>query len=803
MQVLRYGSAVLVIALATVIRLLLDPLLGDGFPFITFFCSIVLVAWLVGLGPSLAALLLSCLSAAYFILPPRGSLGIYSQENQVGLGIFFLTGLAVALLSGELRAAQRRAQRAEEAERGQRQQLQVTLQELQEEITRRRQAEEKLLEEHERLRVTLASIGDAVIATDVAGRVVFLNPVAEALTGWKQHEAEGQPLDNIFPLLSEKTGEPIEHPVAKVIREGVVVGLGNHTLLVSRDGTARPIADSGAPIMDATGKVIGVVLVFRDVTEQRRSEWAVRDSEARKTAILDTALDCIITMDHQGNVVEFNPAAEKTFGYRRAETVGKPLAELIIPPSLREQHYRGLAHYMATGEGPLLNKRIEMPALRADGTQFPVELSITRIPIGEPPVFTAYLREISERKQLEHGLRQRVEELAVADRRKNEFLAILSHELRNPLAPIRTAVDLLRLRGSTDTDLRWGTDVIDRQVQQLGRLVHDLLDLSRISLGKIALYRECIPISAIVSQALETSRPNIEANGHELTVTLPTENFFVDGDLTRLAQVVANLLNNAAKYTRRGGHIWLSAERSPLHGDGTPSGGPGEGEIVLRVRDNGIGIPAEMLSNIFNMFTQVDTSLERKTAGLGIGLTLARQLIEMHDGRIEAHSAGLGQGSEFLVRLPLAKPQAVQAAKAPADAPSDGRMQQPARRILVVDDNKDAAESFAKLLELAGHEVRMAHDGLEGVNLAGTFRPDVVLLDIGLPKMNGFNAARQIREQPWGKNMMLIALTGWGQEEDQQRSKEAGFDHHLVKPVKAKALNDLLASVPSSAARNS
>src|SRR5439155_7156112 len=379
-----------------------------------FFCSIVLVAWLVGLGPSLAALLLTCLSAAYFILPPRGSLGIYSQENQVGLGIFFLTGLAVALLSGELRAAQRRAQRAEEAERGQRQQLQVTLQELQEEITRRRQAEEKLLEEHERLRVTLASIGDAVIATDVAGRVVFLNPVAEALTGWKQHEAAGQPLENIFPLLSEKTGEPIEHPVAKVIREGVVVGLANHTLLVSRDGTARPIADSGAPIMDAAGKVLGVVLVFRDVTDQRRSEWALRDSEARKTAIFDSALDCIITMDHQGRVVEFNPAAERTFGYRRADAVGEPLAELIIPLPLREQHYRGLARYMATGEGPVLNKRIEMPALRADGTEFPVELSITRIPTGEPPVFTATIRDISERKQLEHVLRHRLLELAEA-----------------------------------------------------------------------------------------------------------------------------------------------------------------------------------------------------------------------------------------------------------------------------------------------------------------------------------------------------------------------------------------------------
>jgi CheY-like chemotaxis protein/two-component sensor histidine kinase len=334
-------------------------------------------------------------------------------------------------------------------------------------------------------------------------------------------------------------------------------------------------------------------------------------------------------------------------------------------------------------------------------------------------------------------------------------------------------------------------------------LVHDLLDLSRISLGKIALYRECIPISAIVSQALETSRPNIDANGHELTVSLPGEPLFVDGDLTRLSQVIANLLNNAAKYTRRGGHISLSAEHNATHGDGTPSGEGGEGEVVLRVRDNGIGIPEEMLSNIFNMFTQVDTSLERKTAGLGIGLTLARQLIELHGGSIEAHSAGVGQGSEFVVRLPLAKPQAAPPAEAATDSQPHTQTKQPARRILVVDDNKDAAESFAKLLELAGHEVRMAHDGLEAVNLAGAFRPDVVLLDIGLPKLNGLDAARHIRQQPWGKDMTLVALTGWGQEEDQQRSKEAGFDHHLVKPVKAATLSDLLAGVPSSAARNS
>ncbi len=280
----------------------------------------------------------------------------------------------------------------------------------------RKVAEEERRQQQEWLRVTLASIGDAMIATDTHGRVTFLNGVAQELTGWTQQDAEGKPLEAVFVILNEKTRQPVENPVEKVLRDGVVVGLGNHTVLIARDGTERPIDDSAAPIRDTAGGMIGVVLIFRDVTEQRRAERDVRASEARKSAILETALDCIITMDHEGNVVEFNPAAERTFGYSRDQVIGQELAKFIIPPPLRERHRTGMAHYLATGEGPVLGKRLELPALRADGTEFPVELAITRISTDGPPLFTAYLRDITERIQGEAALRESAEKLRAACR---------------------------------------------------------------------------------------------------------------------------------------------------------------------------------------------------------------------------------------------------------------------------------------------------------------------------------------------------------------------------------------------------
>ena len=520
-------------------------------------------------------------------------------------------------------------------------------------ITERRRAEEALGKQSEWLRVTLASIGDAVITTDTQGTVTYLNGVAESLTGWKRYEAAGQPLETVFHIVNENTRKAVENPATRALKEGVIVGLANHTVLIAKDGTEKAIDDSAAPIRDEQGKLAGVVLIFRDITERRR---------------------------------------------------------------------------------------------------------------------------------VDNELRQYAADLSKSDRRKNEFLVMLAHELRNPLALIRNAVHVLQLTGGDAAAVKSASEMLERQVGQMVRLVDGLLDVSRISRGKTELCKEQIELRSVVKQAVEAARSLVECMEHELTATLPPQPVYLNADPIRLAQVVGNLLNNACKFTNKGGRIWLTVER--------------EGEqAVIRVRDNGIGIAADQHSRIFDMFTQVDTSLERSVGGLGIGLMLVKNLVEMHDGMVEVHSAGLGRGSEFVARLPIL----VETAKPPPDPTVSEPTPTTARRILVVDDNRDSAESLAMLLNLMGNETHIAYDGLEAVEAAATVKPDVILLDIGLPKLNGYEACRRIREQPWGRNMVLVALTGWGQEEDRQKSREAGFDGHIVKPVDHAALTKLLAETGASA----
>jgi CheY-like chemotaxis protein len=315
----------------------------------------------------------------------------------------------------------------------------------------------------------------------------------------------------------------------------------------------------------------------------------------------------------------------------------------------------------------------------------------------------------------------------------------------------------------------------------MARLVDDLLDMSRITRGKIELRKERVELAPILDHAIEAARSLYRSMNHELTVTVPTQPIYLSADPTRLAQVMGNLLNNACKFTDRGGHIWLSVERESE-------------QVVVRVRDNGIGIAAEQFPRLFEMFTQLDTSLERSRDGLGIGLTLVKTLVEMHGGTVEVHSGGPGRGSEFVVRLPIFE----DSRQSPTGSALSQQMPASGRRILIVDDNEDGAQSLALLLKLDGHETHTAHDGLEALAAADRLRPDVVLLDIGLPKLNGYEVCRHLRQQPWGKGLVLVALTGWGQEEDRQRSTEAGFDTHLVKPVDHEALAELLASLSTS-----
>jgi signal transduction histidine kinase/DNA-binding response OmpR family regulator len=375
-------------------------------------------------------------------------------------------------------------------------------------------------------------------------------------------------------------------------------------------------------------------------------------------------------------------------------------------------------------------------------------------------------------------------EVETADRQKNEFLSMLAHELRNPLAPIQYAAEVLRLRGPEQAELRWAREVIDRQVKHLVRLVDDLLDVSRITRGKIRLQPQPLDLAEVVAHAVEAGRPAVEAAQHRLEVAVPSDPVWVNGDAARLTQVLTNLLNNAAKYTDPGGRITLTLAREG-------------GEAVLRVRDSGVGIPADMLSKVFDLFTQVDRSLDRSQGGLGIGLTLVHRLVQMHGGTVEAHSDGPGTGSEFVARLP--------ALPGPPGGPDPGdgaRDRPPARApsVLLVEDNRDGAESLASLLRMAGHQVRVTHDGPTAVEAAAEASPDVVVLDIGLPGFDGYEVARRLRDLPNTRGAVLVAMTGYGGEDDYRRSREAGFDHHLVKPVEFGALRRVLAAAGARAA---
>jgi signal transduction histidine kinase len=418
----------------------------------------------------------------------------------------------------------------------------------------------------------------------------------------------------------------------------------------------------------------------------------------------------------------------------------------------------------------------------------------------------ALIAEIAERRRVEHELRElnntlelRVAERTVAlrkseevlkdaDQRKDEFLATLAHELRNPLAPVRNSLELMKRANGNTALIDQVRSTMERQISHMVRLIDDLLDVSRITRNRLELKLEQVELANVLHDAVEACRPHCERAGHALTIVLPPEPIYLRADPTRLVQIFGNLLTNACKYTKPGGHIWLTAARQG-------------NEVIVSVKDTGIGIPPVMLPKVFDLFTQIDNSLERSAGGLGIGLSLAKRLTEMHEGNVTAHSEGQDQGSEFIVRLPISsgvsssEASSAVAMSAPPQPAADKSRSAGARRILVVDDTRDSADSLAMLLKITGHETQTAHNGLEAIEKAESYRPNVILLDIGMPKMNGYDACRAIRGQPWGQDIKMIALTGWGQEEDRRKSKDAGFDGHLVKPVDISALLALLADV--------
>ncbi|MEO8487543.1 MAG: PAS domain S-box protein [Betaproteobacteria bacterium] len=983
---------------AVALRWLLDPLMGDALPLVTLFGAVAVAVWSGGWRPAVLVAVAGYLACNTLFIAPRLAFH-FDPPDVVGLVAYAITCALIIGIGEAMGRAQARA-----------------------------------IGRGELLRVTLGSIGDAVITTGADGRITYVNAIAEKLTGWPMRDAEGRPLADVFRIVTEESHAPVELPSIRVLRDGVIAGLANHTILIARDGTEHPIDDSAAPIRDDRGRISGCVLVFRDIAGRRKleQEEANRLMTARQLAsIVETSDDAIIRKSLDGRIQSWNAGAERLFGHtveqavgqhiflvipleRRAEEDGivaklkagervdhfetvrvrrdgkRLLVSLTISPIMdeagnvvaaskivrdvtlqREAEERerkllgdaveanakfraffdqgalfagimdidgtivepnrlwwegcGFTREQVAGkmfwDGPwwspspaLVEKvhagslraaaghafRAELPYFIGDGSERIADVSIVPIkddagrilflaptgsditdrklaeaerqkfvtlvenstdfigicdPQGHPtyvnragldlvgladmeearstPVrefffpedqarivdgflpdvaarghgevevrfrhfrtgaarwmvykvvklsgadgattgFATVSQDITDRKRMEYDLRKLAKDLSDADRRKDEFLATLAHELRNPLAPLSDMLEVLKRTGGDGATLRQAVDMMGRQTGQLVRLVDDLLDVSRITHNRLELRRSRVDLVPVVQQAVQASQPHADTAGHRLRLTVPPEPLPLNADPVRLAQVFGNLINNSCKYTPSGGSIDVTVERS-----GT--------EAVVSVRDTGVGIPPDRLDSIFEMFAQVDHSLERSQGGLGIGLTLVRRIVLMHGGTVVAQSTGEGQGSEFVVRLPLAGP-AVEATLAPVAAPPPPR----AHRILIVDDNRDAASSLAMLLEIEGNETFVAHDGAEALAAAERHRPEIVLLDIGLPVLNGYEVARRIREQPWGKHVLLVALTGWGQAEDRRKSREAGFDNHLVKPVDHAALQVLL-----------
>jgi PAS domain S-box-containing protein len=600
--------------------------------------------------------------------------------------------------------------------------------------------------------------------------VVLLDVRMPGLNGFEAAQRiRGQARSRDVPIIFLTAHESDEFPIAEAYRLGAV------------DYLVKPLVPE---ILRA--KVAGFVELFQKAEQIRRQAEELRQLERRelerKLAEEDARLrhseerfarfmrhlpGLAWIKDGQGRYLFANEAALRAFRTTAADLYGKTDEE-VFPPETAAQFRENDRQAVTGGSGV---QAVEV--LRHDDGVAHHSL-VSKFPIpgpeGEPALVGGVAIDITDRLRAEEALRE-------ADRRKDEFLAMLGHELRNPLAPIRNAVHFMTTLAPADADLRRARDMIERQVRHMTRLVDDLLDVSRVTRGKITLHREPLLAADVVAAAAEAIRPLMEARGHRLTVSLPERPLRLEGDATRLAQVFDNLLSNAAKYQDPGGQIWLSADQE------------GE-EVVFRIRDQGVGIAQEKLAEVFELFTQVDRTLDRAQGGLGIGLALVKRLVELHGGRTEAHSEGPGRGCEFVVRLPaLVAPPAEGAAVAgqAGDRPSSPR------RVLIVDDNADAAESLAMVLRLGGHDVRTAYEGPAALEVAAAFRPEVVFLDIGLPRMDGYEVGRRLRRQPGLEGTRLVAMTGYGQDEDRRKAREVGFDLFLTKPVDPLTLWEVVA----------
>lgn len=754
----RYLLAVAAVLVAAVMRSWLADAFGHMPPFIAFYPAVLVVAIVAGAGPGILAIALCALLADYLWIPPVRTYALPTTADWIAVGVFVGMSLVLCALAERLR-------RARLAEAAARRQMELAS-------------------------VSMASIRDGVIVTDLEGRVTFLNDAAESLLGRRRADVESLSLASVLKVVETDGREPVGDLISAVLRSGSPGCVADEVTLLTQDGREPTIELSGAPVRAEDGGIRGVVLTFRDCTGRSRAEKevkrlyeAVHAEKERLSLVLSNISDEVYFTDTEGRYLFANAAALREFGHASVEgvEVKKVISHMIV---LR-----------ADGSPRPMD---EAPPLRAlNGEVIRDEEQIVRTPrtgelrhrqVSSAPVRDAsgkiigsvsVVRDVTERKRVEAALRE-------ADHRKNVFLATLSHELRNPLAPIRTAALLLDSPQASQADLKRCQSIISRQVAHMASLLDDLLDVSRLTRGELTLKKAYVPLRQLLDAAVETAQPLIDAKRHRLRVEVPPEPLTLEVDPVRLTQVVSNLLTNAAKYTSSGGEIALECRL--------------EAEtLLILVRDTGIGMSPEMYSEIFKMFIQIEPATERAEGGLGIGLALVKALVELHGGRITVHSAGRDRGSTFTVILPRSVIAAEPSRPLPASASESAHERSP-RRVLVADDNADGADVLATLLQLSGHEVHVARDGAEAFELAARLRPDVALLDIGMPRLSGYEVAARIRNEAWGGPMILIAVTGWGQEEDKRKAEAAGFDHHLTKPMDPAELESVLASRPSARA---
>jgi PAS domain S-box-containing protein len=673
-------------------------------------------------------------------------------------------------------------------------------------LSDRRRQEEQLAQNEERLRALLSSVRDyAIVMLDPGGIVVSWSEGAELTYGYRAEEIIGAHFSRFVTPEAVERGWPA-HELQVAATEG---RFEDEDWRVRKDGSRFWANVVLTALRDRNSRLLGFCKIGRDLSERRRQEEALRQSEERFRLLIESVQEyAIFMLDAGGRVLSWNAGAQNITGFPAAQIIGRHFSSFYLP----EDIHSGVPWQQL--EAARLNGRLEVEGLRTrnDGTAFCAHVLIAPVYDSEGRL-RGYSHITHDLTRLRH-----MRALEDSGRRMNEFLAVLSHELRNPLAPMRHAAALMQHRPLAESTLERASAIIDHQVGHLARVVDDLLDVARVVQGKIVIVRERIEISTVTERALEIVMPLMQQRGQTLHAAPFDAALAVQGDLVRLTQVLSNLLDNASRYTPPGGDIWLDVRRIG-------------GEIELSVRDSGRGISAERLSAVFDFFSAADAAAADSDGGLGVGLGLTRRLVELHGGRAIARSAGVGLGAQFIVMLPLAAalPAADAGNHPPAPAgqpPGAGR--QPAtpadasatqalpgkgpRRVLVVDDNVDSATSLMMLLQVMGHEAQCAHDGVEALEAAERFAPDTVLLDIGLPRLNGYEVARRLRDEG-GHHYLLVALTGWGQEEDRARAHAAGFDYHLVKPVDLDQLGRILATgttgtagtepAPGTAARGS